>query len=307
MYLSESHLRGDITCQRCKKMFVDPRILPCGECICFKCTIGHIKGFKCFNCNEMHFTPRNGFPVCNIMVSLLKKKFVDIKFNTLEEFKQKLNELKNNLDSLSSNVETSDEIVSEHCEMVKHQINVKTESLIQQLEKKRNALLNKVDDYEIQCKHNIKKKKTHFEMIIKENNQLFDEYTDYLNKQNIDENVVIEMNKTSITKIKDLNIAILNFNDVIFNNNKMIFNERQNNYINSFIIGQLISGSPNSFDLTKYFEVFDLKSKIKSLLHIYHLLILDNENIAIFYKDASLCSIICVFDGEYNLKKTVKI
>jgi hypothetical protein len=75
-----------------------------------------------------------------------------------------------------------------------------------------------------------------------------------------------------ITRIKDFDKAILNFNDVFFNKNKIIFNVKTITYTNSLIIGQLISWSPKSFHLTKHSESIDSKSRIKSFLDAHRLL-----------------------------------
>jgi hypothetical protein len=79
--------------------------------------------------------------------------------NENEQFKKLVKKFNDTLGSL--NIKSSDEMVSEHREMIRAQ------SLIQGIEKKRDALLNEVNDYEIECKDNINKEKAHFEEIIK--------------------------------------------------------------------------------------------------------------------------------------------
>jgi hypothetical protein len=171
MFFSESQIKDETTCQKCKTIFNDPRVLPCGESICNKCILNGISDkneFNCLCCVEMHNVPRNGFPVNKSMLSLLRMKpKVEIKFNVWEEFKKNFKQMKDNLDKLISDVELSDGIVDEHCEMIKNQIETRTESLIQKIENYREVLLKEIDDYEKECKDNIKKEKSNIEEKIK--------------------------------------------------------------------------------------------------------------------------------------------
>jgi hypothetical protein len=317
MFLSKDQFKEDTTCQRCKTIFVDPRSLPCGECICNKCITNEIgdknNKFNCFCCNEMHFVPKNGFPVCKVMVSLLKKPFVDIKFSSWESFKKQLQIIKEKLDSLSSSVKLSDEIISEHCGMVKAQIENETESLIQEIEKYREILLKKVDDYEWQCKDNIKKEKSNFESIIKTSSQLFNEYTDYFNKQNIDEAVILKMSRNVTEKTIALQKEINNFNTIVFNRNKIKFNAYQRDHIDSSVIGEIVyeplkDETSKCLDFTKCSEIIDLKSKIgvHSSSSVDEVVFLENGSIVIVYIGNSGVYNICVFDKDYNSKKNVK-
>jgi hypothetical protein len=255
MFFTENQIKDKTTCEKCKTIFNDPRSLPCGECLCNKCIVNEVDDkseFKCFCCDEMHNVPKNGFPVNKIVLSFLQMKpNAEIKFNVWEEFKKQLKQMKANLDNLNSSVDSSSEIVNEHCEMVKNQIETRTESLIQQIENYRDVLFKEIDDYEKECRDNIKKEKSNFKEKIREISQLFDEYTQYLNNQNIDENVLIEMNKNAIIQTEALGNEIKKFNAVIFNNNKIKFNYCKQDGIDSTTIGRIFYEPLNSFDLTK--------------------------------------------------------
>jgi hypothetical protein len=308
MFFTEKQIKDSNTCEKCKTIFNDPRSLPCGECICNKCIMNEIDDkneFNCFCCGEMHNVPNNGFPVCKLALSYLQlKPQAEIKFNVWEEFKTQLKQMKGSLEELISNVELSNEIVDEHCEMVKNQIETRTESLIQKIENYKEVFLKEVDDYQIECKDNIMKKKSNFDPIIEESSKLFDEYTEYLNKQIIDENVLIQMNIKANTQTKTLEDKIKKFNDAIFNDNRLKFIDCKQDDIDSNKIGRVVYEPLNSFDLTKYSNTIDLKSKLTSFKSIYKTLILENGIIVIVYMDTSNCSNICVFDENYNLMKT---
>jgi hypothetical protein len=313
MFFSENQFKDQTTCEKCKTIFENPRSLPCGECICNKCIINGIDDkrrneFNCFCCGEMHNVPKNGFPVCKPMVLLLQMKpQVEIKFNVWDEFKNQLKQMKDNLDKLISNVKLSDEIVTEHCEIVKNQIETRTESLIQKIENYKEVLLKEIDDYALECIDNITKEKINFNQQIEQYSKLSDEYTEYLNKQIIDENVLIQMNKDAITQTEALECKIKKLNTVIFNGNKIKFNDCKQDDIDSSKIGEMVYEPLYSFDLTKCSNPIDLKSKITSFSSIAKTLVLQNGNVVIVYADTSGCSNICVFDQNYNLKKTSRI
>jgi hypothetical protein len=240
--------------------------------------------------------PINGFPVCKPILPFLHlKPNGEMKFNALEEFKKQLKQMKDNLDNLTSIVELSDEIVTEHCEMVKNQIETRTESLIQKIENYREVLLKKIDNNAIECKNNTKKEKENFKEKIKKSSELFDEYTDYLNKQNIDENVLIQMNKNAIKQTEAFEEDINKFNAAIFNNNKIKFNECEQDDIDSSKIGRIVYESLVSFDPIKWPNTIDLKSKVSSLSSILKSLILDDGNIVLIYMDTSFNYNICLF------------
>jgi hypothetical protein len=313
MFFTENQIKDRTTCEKCKSTFNDPRSLPCGECICNKCILNGINdqkihGYICFCCGEIHDVPTDGFPVNKSMLAFLRMKpHGDIKFNVLEEFKKQLKNMKNNLENLTSNIDLSDTILNEHCEMVKNQIETRTDCLILKIEKYKEVLLKEVDEYQIKCEVNIKKEKRHFEKKMQENFELFNEYTGYLNKQNIDENILTEMNKSIIKQTEALEDEIDKFNSVIFNNNKIKFYDCIKDHIDSSKIGKIGSDSFASFDLKNYSGTIYLKSKIESLLSIEKTFIMENGSIIIVFKDRSNDHNICIFDQNQILKKSCKI
>jgi hypothetical protein len=127
-----------------------------------------------------------------------------------------------------------------------------------------------------------------------------------LDKQIIDENVLIQMNQHAITQTKTLEEEIKKLNVVIFNNNKIKFNDCEQDDIDSSKIGKMVYEPLNSFDLTKCSKKFNLKSKITSFSSILKTLVLENGNVVVVYEDISGYFNICVFDQNYNLMKTSK-
>jgi hypothetical protein len=66
-----------------------------------------------------------------------------------QKYKKLVKKFNDTLNSLSSTIESSDQMISEHCELIRNQIDIRTESLIQEIEKNREILFIIVDDYEI--------------------------------------------------------------------------------------------------------------------------------------------------------------
>jgi uncharacterized protein (UPF0262 family) len=59
--------------------------------------------------------------------------------NENQQFQKLVKKFKDTCDSLKSNIKSSDNMIIEHCEMIRNQIDTRTESLIQKLEKKRDS------------------------------------------------------------------------------------------------------------------------------------------------------------------------
>ena len=57
-------------CPFCDNLITDPRVLPCGESICFECIPD--KEFECSLCSEKHQVPPNGFMKNKRLGDLLK-------------------------------------------------------------------------------------------------------------------------------------------------------------------------------------------------------------------------------------------
>jgi hypothetical protein len=312
MFFTENQIKDKTSCEKCKRVFNDPRSLPCGECLCNDCILSGIKnqkidGYICFFCKEIHNVPTNGFPVNKLALSLLEMKpNVEDKFDALDEFKNQLKKIRNHLDSLISSVNLSDEIVTEHCVTIKNQIEKRSENLIQKIVNYKEELLIEIDDYELECKDNISKEKSKFEEKIKNNTKIFDEYNEYLNKQNVDESLLTQLNKNAIKQTQSLEKEIKKFNAVIFNNKKRKFNENKYEDIDSSKIGKIVYEPLVSIDLRKSSKTINLQSKIKSFSSFVSTLIMENGSIVIVYMDMSQFYKICIFDENHNLKKTSK-
>jgi hypothetical protein len=318
MLLTGDKCSDYLKCQKCNQIFEDPRSLPCGECICNSCIQSNIeKGsnqFNCFCCKKMHCVPDiGGFPICKIMVSLLNKNpKVDISSenNEMNNFKNELEEMRDYSKKLSFKVEMSDEIISEHCGMIKNQVEMKVQNIIQKIQNSKYAFLQEVEKYEMNCKDSIKNKKHHrFESTINESVNLYNEYKSQLVKKDvIDESELVEMKTKTFIQKNILKDEFIHLNLMLFNQKRIILNDFLDNEINSLSIGSIVSEPLRDFNFKSYTNKVDLKLKLESYHHVNCIMIFEsNDKFVVFYHDASNHKVISIFDNHFNVIKTAKI
>jgi hypothetical protein len=293
MFYTKEQFNDFITCQGCNTIFKDPRSLPCGECMCNNCIKNQTnegnKQFNCSLCNEMHIVPLNdGFPVCRMMISFMNKEpDGEFKFRVFDEFQNQLKAMKDDLDSYTSKIDNSNSIINEHCEMVKNQIEIKVESIIQQIEKCKEELIQKVDAYETKCKSIVENKKEDFQRTIKETAQLATQYTDYTIKQRIDEIEIIEMKENLNTQRNILTNEIEQFEQIIFDGARVEFNSFESQ-IESSLIGTI------NFNFSKIINLECDTDDIKMLN-------LANNQFLIVENITNSKSRLNLFDKDFNL------
>jgi len=98
LFFKQSDIQDILKCPACKSAFDDPRILPCGDSICFDCLIfikdrNNNENFLCPECGE-RFKDSNNLPVNKILKKQLNLEAKEIYRNEFVE------ELKTNLQIL---------------------------------------------------------------------------------------------------------------------------------------------------------------------------------------------------------------
>jgi hypothetical protein len=246
MFFTEDQIKRKTKCSKCNETFVDPRNLPCGNCICNKCIdVSNTNEFDCFCCSNKHLLPENGFPVCKIMLDLLNEKPEGfLKFDVFDKLNVEMKIMKETLDNFSIEFNQIKERLSDYCEVIKTQIEIKTESVIQQIEKSREELLKQVDEYQTKCEEFIENKREPLITIIGESSQFYEDYEDYLRKQNIVQCDILTMTNEAIKTKEVLGDELTKLN-TIFEEGKITFNESQLSF-SSDSIGCVISYEPIS-------------------------------------------------------------
>jgi hypothetical protein len=313
MFFTEEQCNQYVTCQRCEETFFDPRSLPCGECVCNKCIVSHLengsKQFKCFCCTKTHPVPEEGFPESKVMLSFMKAKpNGEIKMKALDDFKSEMSKIKDNLNILNLKVNKSDESIKDHCEMVRLQIEIRTDSIITKIEEYKEVLLKEVDDYENECINQIQNvKKRSFQQTLDENTELYNEYTNYVKRQKFDEDDLTKMNQNAILQNNFLSNEIKSVNAIIFNENKINFVEPVDEKLDISSIGTLAYKPINFFDINKFLSTANMKARFRNQF-LFPPRVLDNGKIVIFHLKLNYnIYSLSMFNQDLSFEKTVKI
>jgi hypothetical protein len=295
MFFTNEQCENYKTCQKCQQVFKDPRYLPCGECICAECIEDNS---NCFFCEEKHIRPKIGFPICKKMVSFLDKKPEGyFTMNSLNNFKSELESMGDELNNFKTKFKNSDESINQHCQMLKDQIDVKTEKIIEKIIDIKQQLYSKVDDYQSECKSNMNI--NNFNFSINENQQLLDEYYQYIKRQRINENEITQMMQTVVQRKISLKKEI---SKLEFNENKLNFLETVDD-IDSSLIGTLNSEPEESKEEAL---TINLKDQIEAVNWINEVFFFDNGNFLIIYT-SGFDQCISIFDHKFKLSQTLTL
>ena len=161
MFYEEKEINELIICPYCKLRYSDPRLLPCGLSLCFDCIqllTDYDTNFISCACNSTHQIPNNGF-LKNTGISRLAETIPNEVFRSsiVEDFKKNLAEMKQKLDTFRNEVNKGKDKIFEDCGMIKNEIQLKTESLIEVIKLISLGLIKQVDDYEKDCLFNFEK------------------------------------------------------------------------------------------------------------------------------------------------------
>jgi hypothetical protein len=100
MFYEKNEIDEELKCPSCSQKYQSPRLLPCGDSICFGC-VEFIKDqnskdlYKCPVCEKIHAVQAENLPTNKILEKLLRKKANEVYRNKdVEELKEKLTILK---------------------------------------------------------------------------------------------------------------------------------------------------------------------------------------------------------------------
>lgn len=206
----QSHLRCPVCCEK----YISPRILPCGKSVCQNC-IENISRLniikytdsnqemrsivieKCPFCDKTHSTSEEtGFIVNEFILkaSELKpeKVFRCPSYDLLDGL---LTNVSSDLNEIVSKLEYPEIKIREHCDKLRNQIDLATETLLEKISKFREKFIDEINAYEQNCFKNnyfsldLKTKDT-FKKLVKENEVKLNKIKNYVNKPKIDEELV---------------------------------------------------------------------------------------------------------------------
>jgi hypothetical protein len=223
MFYEEEKINELLRCEQCQKRYVQPRSLPCGECICTSCLEKLIQEqssysnakLKCCYCLKEHDIPIDGFPVSKKIEKMLAMNSNEIyRGKAAEELKTHLRNIKNEIDDMECILENRTEKIKQRCSFLKHQILIKAESLVCQINQLSDEMQQEIDKYEIECIESFEENKEIKQRTIKavsEGKAFYEPSNKYLAQFKINEQEVerlVEKSKRTLYNCKITKIAI---------------------------------------------------------------------------------------------------
>ena len=271
MFFEEREINEITTCFYCMKKYTDPRILRCGNSLCFDCiqflVNKEANGLMCPICEEFHVIPKHGFTKNLSLTKLVLKKSENIYRGTIaENFKEQLKELKHKINDLNSHIINPIGKLKEYCGDLKNEIQLESEIKIEKIKTFNIELIKKIENYEQTCIDKLKfddEFKSNFESITSDLNNFYKKWTDYLNKATIDD---IELKKVSTEAnklLEKVDRESLDFRNKLFNGKIMKFDKNPKE-IDSSIVGIIknIDIKWNILNKINDIRFLNLKSKI---------------------------------------------
>jgi hypothetical protein len=253
-----------LNCGICKNKIQDPRLLPCGESVCSKCTVNMN---RCHHCDKAHETPNEGFPKVIALQKLLKlkdKEILGAKY--LAELKTLLDSINSKKQAIETILESGDGIIRDHCDKVRNEAQLSVEQAYLKLDEIHKDFLHHIDQHEKQCQESFK--------FIQKNTSEFELVFDVTNKFNSDSNKLLKHSQTQIDEtdlpsyLHKAHYILTSLNEVKDNLERKMFNEcllkfDKNNF-NSSSIGKIVRHHVDLYFLKNFKEMrmLDLVSKI---------------------------------------------
>jgi hypothetical protein len=255
------------------KVYVDPRLLPCGEKACHECIQNVIqsspikKEFSCKFCDGTHEAPsgNQGFYLNLGMSKLIKANTVKInELASVKALREKLAEIKSQCNEYKLSLDNGVDQVREHCILLRNQVHLRTDKVIEEVHNFNESLIAEINKYEQECVESfdkqIKEKSKDFESFIGELNEFHTEKSNYLNEFKIKEKVVEETVAKAEGHLKRLKLENREFKTMVFNGKTIEFNNSPNK-ISSALLGSFVFKNAGLVP-NKSFQNFNLSNSI---------------------------------------------
>jgi hypothetical protein len=203
MFYESEKIDKKFLCPSCSNRFDTPKSLPCGESLCETCILSCIKKASnskndynpdtiiCPLCDEVHMIPKKGFPTQKLLLELLNlqptRVFRGILF---DKFETGLKTLNTEVTDLKEYINESDSRIKNHCNFIREDIDIATESLIDELHKIRVKLQNYVDNFEKKSNETLTKEKKHLGFVLNDVQEKYDGYMVQLKQPELDKDLL---------------------------------------------------------------------------------------------------------------------
>ena len=145
--------------ENCNKFLVDPIFLPCGFTVC-RAHIDELKEknseqFKCECCSEDHLIPKNGFLSNKMALEALDNELhLSSKEKEIQKLINTLSKVVNDFDLINRDPES---FTFEYIANIRNEIDKERERLISTINTISNAMMEKLKEFEKECKTNVNK------------------------------------------------------------------------------------------------------------------------------------------------------
>ena len=203
---------------------------------------GELNLFKCAMCMEEHVLPKKGFPLNEILVSLLQEHPNEVyRSKESEQLKSNLTKFETLLNELSFDMGHGVDKIKEHCIELRIQVQLAVEHKIQEINEFNDAFIKQIDSYEKECTVKTavdKELKQSLEAVIDEVKKFLSEKREYLCRFQISEEEIAHSNEKSNEYKSNLEFQKMNIKSLTFNNRLLEF-EMNKNRLDEMSVGFL--------------------------------------------------------------------
>jgi hypothetical protein len=176
-------------CAICRDILESPVILPCSHTICKKHVSNQNNGIiRCEQCGVEHQIPTNGFNANNALQEIIEAEIANLDFVSVhKEARKSCESFEKALKEFESLIKDPKFLTNEKISELKNNVQLKGEELKLKIDQEMKKLLDRLEEYERQCKEYLssnefkeESKKLESEMKIAQSN--LDSWIECLNK-----------------------------------------------------------------------------------------------------------------------------
>jgi hypothetical protein len=313
LFFREEEIKAELKCSVCLNIYEDPRILPCGDSVCFACiTINKntsienclVKNsIKCAVCEEYVNIKRvDDLPKNKALAKLINKKANTVYRNkSVEELKENLKKILSRVEQLQNDLKHPNHIIKSHFASLKRQVDLDAEKAKQAIDSIRENLLKEVDKHEkdtnitLATNINYQNEKLKLEQILAEINQFVVNRVNYLKQYEIDDKEIAESIQQSKRKLFELENHTNLFQNFILGSGLIKYVPNESDFASTMkkILGKIVKSHENTSNIDSVADLshFDTLTRIPSKIQVTHSIwtvdALPNSNIIIISSDLS--------------------
>lgn len=312
-----------LKCRLCGSGYTDPVITECGETGCRECIKKTISSentneYTCPFCSQTHQISQHGFIPNNFVRHLIENQptnsetqLTDVDFLkklNIEQLDFNLKNIRVGIDKINSIIKYPSDDLDEYCSNLKQEIELTTENNIQLLNKFKDELISKVDEYQAENKEGFKSPEVDFTRI----EEFYDQWKQRSDWTSLSEGEILDVvNRSNNYKsflqsyLPFVRLNILSDAEFVLD-----FNGNPNAFSSPNIIGYVGYNRRviRNFDTL---EEIDLSLYIKNQPDYYiRITPLDNGNYILAYpatRDGHQMTALCILNKEFQKQHKVYI